>query len=136
MKTGTKCFLKVGVVLTIGVLWLAYYFLCPESSRNRAFALETTLEWGRLAPLPPSAQQFNLTRHGSIFTRGFRSSFVAPPEDIEEWLRTSSGTREAVVTTPSLGVRHFQIKPGAGAEFAEVTADDSQHTVSIHVYWS
>jgi hypothetical protein len=40
------------------------------------------------------------------------------------------------VTTPSPGVRHFKITPGGGAEFAEVTVDDTQHRVSIKVYWS
>ena len=71
-----------------------------------------------------------------MFTREFRTFFVAPPEDIEDWLQSSPGTREAVVTTPSPGLRHFKIKPGGGAEFAEVTVDDTQHSVSICVYWS
>jgi hypothetical protein len=137
MKTRAKRLLAVGLVFgAVGVSWLAYSFLSPHSSRNRASAMDCTLEWARLAPLPPSAQQLTISTHGSMFTREFRASFVAPPEDIEEWLRTSLGTREAVVTPPSPGVRHFQIKPGGGAEFAEVTVDDTQHRVSIHVYWS
>jgi hypothetical protein len=137
MKTRTKCFLAVGLVfVTAGVSWLAYSFLSPDSSRNRASALDCILAWGRLAPLPRSAQQLTVTTHGNAFTREFRTSFVAPPEDIEEWLQTSLGTCDAVVTQASPGVRHFQIKPGGGAEFAEVTVDDTQHRVSVRVYWS
>jgi hypothetical protein len=115
---------------------LAYSFLSPDSSRNQASALDATREWGRLDPLPPSAQQLTIATHGSMFTREFRISFVAPPEDIEAWLKSSPGTREAIVTTPSPGVRLFRITPGGGAEFAEVTVDDALRRVSIHVYWS
>jgi hypothetical protein len=136
MKTRTKC-LAVGFLFgTVGISWLAYSFLSPDSSRNQAGALDATLEWGRLAPLPPSAHHLNITVHGNMFTREFRTSFVASPEEIEEWLRTSPGIVDAVATTPSLGVRHFHIKPGGGAEFAEVTVDDTEHRVLIHVYWS
>jgi hypothetical protein len=110
--------------------WLTY------SSLQRASAINATREWGRLAPFPALAQDLTVTTHGSIFTREFRTSFVAPPEDIEAWLQNSPGTREAVVTTAVDGVRHFQITPGSGAEFAEVTVDDTQHRVFIRVYWS
>jgi hypothetical protein len=143
MKTRTKRLLTVSLLLgsvlvfgAAGVSWLAYSLLSPDSSLNRASAINCTLEWGRLAPFPPSAQHLTITAHGSMFTREFRTFFVAPPADIEEWLHRSPGTDEAVVTTPSAGVRHFQIKPGGGAEFAEVTVDDTQHSVSIYVYWS
>ena len=71
-----------------------------------------------------------------MFTRGFHASFVAPAADIDQWLQQSPGTREASPTTPSLGLRHFEIAPGGGASHAEVTVDDIQHCVSIYVYWS
>jgi hypothetical protein len=124
------------VFVAASVSWLAYSVLSPDASRNQAAALDCTLEWGRLAPFPPSAQKLTIAADGTMFTREFRSSFVALPEDIEEWLKSSPGTREAVETTPQLGVRHFQIKPGGGAGFAEVTVDETQHRVTIRVYWS
>jgi hypothetical protein len=127
---------SVFVLGAAGISWLAYSFLSSDSSRNRASAIDCTLEWGRLAPFPPSAQQLAVSTHGSMFTREFRLSFAALPQDIEEWLQRSPGTREAIVTTPSPGVRHFQITPGGGAEFAEVTVDDAEHRVFIRVYWS
>src|SRR4051812_21395355 len=118
------------------IAWLGYSWLSPNSSRNRASAIDCTLTWGRLAPFPASAQQFSISAEGSMFTRGFRSSFNAPASEIERWLQQSPGTREAVPTSPSPGVRHFQIDPGGGAQGAEVTVDDANHHVSIYVYWS
>jgi hypothetical protein len=123
--------LVFGAVLVVGaagVAWLAYSL--------RDSALEVTREWGRLDPLPPSARGLTITTHGSMFTREFRITFVAPAEEIHAWLASSPGTREAAVTAPAPGVRHFRIKPGGGAQFAEVVVDDNLHKVSIHAYWS
>ena len=137
MKPRTKrILLWVGCVFLIGICgiaWLGYSVFSPNSSRNRASAIDCTLTWGRLAPFPASAQQFSITTEGSAFTRAFRSSFVAPQTDIEQWLQQSPGTRETVPTTPSAGVRHFEIPPGGGAQWAEVTVDDTNHHVSIYV---
>jgi hypothetical protein len=57
--------------------------------------------------------------------RAFRSSFTAPAPDIEQWLQQSPGTREAQPSTPSPGIRRFEIVPGGGAQHAEVTVGDS-----------
>ncbi len=98
--------------------------------------MDCTLEWGRLAPFPASAGTVTVTAEGSSFTRAFRSSFTAPAAEIETWLKDSPGTREAKLTKPSPGLRHFGIAPGGGAAHAEVTVDDTTHRVSIYVYWS
>jgi hypothetical protein len=71
-----------------------------------------------------------------MFTRTFRVSFDAPAAEIDRWLQQSPGTREAAPSSPSPGVRHFQIEPGEGASNAEVTVDDQAHSVLIYVYWS
>jgi hypothetical protein len=62
--------------------------------------------------------------------------FTASSEDIEQWLADSSGTREALLEKPTPTTRRYLIKPGGGAQHAEVTVDDASHTVSIYVYWS
>ncbi len=140
MKTRTRRLLVVlGGVLLLGVAgvpWLVSSYLSAKDREDRASAIDATLVWGRLAPFPASAQEVAITAEGSMFTREFRASFVAPAADIEEWLQRSPGTREAVPTAPSPGVRHFQITAGGGASFAEVTVDDTQQRVFIHVYWS
>ena len=105
----------------------------PEEYRS---AVECTLEWGRLSPFPPSAQQLAIKIEGGFFTRSFRVSFTAPPADIERWLQVSPGTRETSPTTPSPGIRHFQIAPGGGANGAEVSVEDTTNQVSIYVSWS
>ena len=140
MKPRTKRILLwvcgVFFVGVCGAAWLGYTLFSPNSSRNRASAIDCTLTWGRLAPFPASAQSFTISTTGNMFTRGFRSSFTAPAADIEQWLQQSPGTRGIQPSSPSPGIRHFEIAPGGGAQFAEVTVDDTNHHVSIYVYWS
>ncbi len=71
-----------------------------------------------------------------MFSRSFRVSFSAPAVDVENWLQASPGTNEVIPDVPSPGRRHFAIKPGGGAQHAEVTVDDKTGHVSIYVYWS
>jgi len=124
------------LIYVCGISWLGYYYFSPNSPKHRAATIETILRWGRLAPFPKSAQSFTMETTGNMFTRGFRASFTAPAPDIELWIQQSPGTNSIVPSIPSPGVRHFQIIPGGGAQGAEVTVDDSNHRVSIYVYWS
>jgi hypothetical protein len=128
--------LSVSLIGICSIAWLGYFFLSPNSSRNRASAIRCTLTWGRLAPFPASAQNFTISATGNMFTRGFRSSFTAPAAEIEQWLQQSPGTRDVKPSSPSPGIRHFKIAPGGGAQWAEVRVDDTNHCVSIYVYWS
>ena len=134
--TGTR---KVVVGIVGGMVLVALAFACVLvvfMIANRQSAIDCTLEWGRLAPFPASAEQFSITTHGNMFSREFRASFIASPTEIERWLKESPGTRQAVPTTPFPGVRKFQIAPGGGAQFAEVSVDDAKHQVFIVVSWS
>jgi len=130
---------KVVVGIVGGMMFVALAFVCVLvvfMIANRQSAIDCTLEWGRLAPFPATAEQFSITTHGNMFTREFRASFIASPDEIERWLKESPGTRQAVPTTPFPGVRKFQITPGGGAQFAEVSVDDAKHQVFIVVSWS
>jgi hypothetical protein len=128
----------IGVLAFVGLTTLVLYVFRGEFREvtDDPSAIRCTLEWGRLAPLPGSASEFTMMTGGSMFTREFRASFAAPAGDIERWLEESPGTRAARDTTPSAGVRHFEIAPGGGAQHAEVNVDDLRHRVSIYVYWS
>jgi len=98
--TGTR---KVVLGIVGGIVLVALAFACVLvvfMIANRQSAIDCTLEWGRLAPFPASAEQFSITTHGNMFTREFRASFIASPTEIERWLKESPGTRQAVPTTP------------------------------------
>src|SRR5258706_1757550 len=125
--------LFIGGAAVVGVL--GYMFRSAESPFNRASAIRTTLAWGRLAPFPISAEEFTISAAGSMFTRGFRVSFIAPTADIERWLKQSPGIGDAAVSFPKPGMRHFEIQPGGGAQHAEVTVDETKRQGSVYAYW-
>ena len=102
---------------------------------DKRYGIKATLEWGRLAPFPKSARDLVVTTTGNIFTRGFRVSFSAPKEDIARWAEESPGLRE---TQPKIegSQRKYEIKPGGGAQHAEVVIDDSTDKVEVYVFWS
>jgi hypothetical protein len=103
---------------------------------ERASAERAVQVWGRLEPFPTTAQEVKYMIAGSDFTRCYDATFIAPPEDIEEWLKSSPGTRETTPTIPAPGVRLFKITPGGGGNVAELTVDDNEHRVRVRVEWS
>lgn len=135
-KPVLRWFFIVGLVATLGITWFVQSVFSPDSPANRASAIRCTLEWGRLAPFPTSARELTTTIEGSAFTRSFRVNFVAPPAEIEQWLQQSPGTRSVTPKTPSPGIRNFEITPGGGAVWADVTVDDITHRVAVYVCWS
>ena len=132
MKTSIK---RIFFVIC-GLALLGYMLVSPNSFLNRPGAMRCIFEWGRLAPFPESAQVSFISATGNMFSRGFRVAFTAPAADIEQWLQQSPGTRDVIPDVPAPGVHHFQIEPGGGAQWAEVSVDDKSHRVSIRVFWS
>jgi len=128
------------------VILILLSFCCPSCSyfdkkpvemreADKTSGINATLEWGRLAPFPKSARDLVVTKTGNIFTRGFRVSFSAPKEDIARWAEESPGLTE---TQPEKegSQRKYEIKPGGGAQHAEVVIDDSTDKVQVYVFWS
>lgn len=113
-----------------------------EPNRRDEEALETALEWARLAPLPPSTAELEIETEGSAFTRAFRVSFQAPEEEIEAWAAESPGLQESAPEVGEVGddgTRTYIIPPGGGAAYAEVTLtplEDGLALVEIYTYWS
>jgi len=124
---------KICVALTLLALVAA---LLGYRAWDRSEMLRLTLDWGRLAPLPESKQDFTIATEGGLFTRAFRTSFSAPMADVERWLHDSPGTRDVTPERPSPTSRKYLIVPGGGAEHAEVNVDESCGAVRIYVYWS
>lgn len=144
MTSRTKRLLSValgmGLALGVGVSYFLHLEFSPQEgevrSSKRAEAIGVACEWARTAPLPESARVVSVSTAGSMFTREFRVTFFASADAIADWLERSPGPREAIMTTLSPGIRHFQILPGGGAAFAEITVDETQQRVVIHAYWS
>jgi hypothetical protein len=124
------------VVCLLVAVAVGYYVFSPNSPRNRKNVIQTVMKWGRLEPFPVREKELFIQSTGSMFTRGFRVRFHAPASKIEDWLKASPGTREAGPERPTSTTRKYFIRPGGGAQGAEVTVDDDTHTVMIHVYWS
>lgn len=105
------------------------------SEADKRTGIRLTLEWGRLAPFPKSARDLVIAKTGNIFTRGVRVNFYAPKEDIALWVEESPGLKE---TQPKKegSQRTYDIKPGGGAQHAEVVIDDSTNKVQVYVFWS
>ncbi len=124
-------FAAAGLCLSAGVtvLWTGWAI-------TDARATATTLYWARLSAYPKSADDITIKVEGSAFTRAFRTSFTAPANEIEQWLKDSEGTRGLTPTMPTPHTRHFDITPAGGAIRAEVDVDDSTHRVRVYACWS
>ncbi len=121
------------VVGSFFLLTASGFWMRPRPSPEEA--RRCLMEWGRLAPFPPSAGTVQPMAGGNAVARSFRAGFRAPAAEIERWLQASPGIREATVEVKA-GRRHYEIRPGGGAAGAEVDVDDARHEVSVYVYWS
>ena len=120
----------VSLMLILGVC--GYLYLQNANYHN---GLDATKEWARLNDFPATATDVSVKTTGSMFTREFTVTFVAPLEDINSWLNQSPGTKDVTPTTMG-SVRKYEIKPGGGAQHAELEVDDRTRTVKINAYWS
>lgn len=115
-------------------------FLAPSSDRDnqdpsaKASMLECTLEWARLAPIPESKEQFEITMEGGPATRAFRASFILPEAELKDWIEASPGLWDAGLETE--GVQQYAIEPGGGAMYAEAVIDFESGLVKVYTYWS
>ena len=129
------------VALAIASMLLAVFVAYPawnqrRMERKQRHMLGIVQVWGRLAPVPESAEGLKVATEGGMFTRAFRVSFSDSMPEIDRWLNESPGTHEAKPERPTPGTRRYLIRPGGGAQHAEVTIDDASGLVSIYVYWS
>ncbi len=136
-----KTYQSIASLLTASIAVSLTCAACISDSRRseitaeeRKQAIDATLEWGRLAPFPSSAREFTIKVEGGFFTRTFRSHFKAPKGDIEIWIKQSPGLIDAESSYAD-GKRKYIIKPGGGANRAEVTIGDDD-AVEIYASWS
>jgi len=145
---GKKVFISALIVAGVAILSIAIaitaffiYFTHSNEIDNRspsaqADMLKTTLEWGRLAPIPDSKTEFNIYTDGGSFTRAFHSSFYLPQTDLKKWIADSPGLADAEIQVINDTNKNYIIKAGGGAQHAEAAIDFSSGFVKIYVYWS
>lgn len=148
MSKGRKIIIIISVcvfVLLVGIALGGYFLLTHlevlntrdnSNPQKQEEMLSTTLEWGRLAPLPDSNSQFQISTDGSPFTRSFRSSFYVAKADLDNWVSASPGLQDAVIQTVNDTTKKYTIKPGGGAMYAEAIIDFDRCFVETYVYWS
>ena len=134
----------IAVVSTALLVWLVAFaglFLVPSNSRDNQNPVKQkemmalVLEWGRLAPFPSNATNVLIETEGSSFSRSFRAVFIAPKQDIEDWVKNSPGFNEVIPEELSDNKVWYSIVPGGGANTAEVTIDKILNKVEIYVSW-
>ena len=122
---------------------MASFIFCGCVSKNRSgemtaeerkSAIDATLEWARLAPFPSSAQEFTIKAEGGFFSRSFRAHFKATRDDIDSWVNRSPGLLGTQPTNVD-GKRTYAIKPGGGANHAQVTISND-NSVEVYTSWS
>jgi hypothetical protein len=128
-----KSRLIIVLMAALAVIVIAGYLYLQNA--NYRSALDTTKQWARLSDFPSSATNVRVKTSGSMFTREFTVTFRAPLEDIDSWLQESPGTAESTPKADG-SIRRFTIKPGGGAQHAELEVDDDAGLVRINVWWS
>lgn len=120
------------------VFFVSLIFVCGYvyvQNANYYTALAATKEWARLNEFPANASKISVKTTGNMFSREFIVTFVAPMDEIDNWLNRSPGTKD-VTPIVSGTVREYQIEPGGGARRAELKVDEQTGKVTIKTFWS
>lgn len=136
-----KVLISITVIFCIAFTLLTLYMCNSNTIDNlnpiaKSSMIKTTLEWGRLAPIPKSKTEFNIYTEGSPFTRSFHSSFYLPKVDLDKWIKASPGLVNAEIQIINDSKRKYIVKPGGGAQYAETVIDFKKCYIEIYVYWS
>ena len=122
--------LAVGCLIGLFLVYTGYHALARHQ------ILRLSLKYGKVAPLPRSAHDIEVSRKDAVNSLSLRASFSAPMADIDRWLGESPGTSEATPEKPTETSRRYLIwGPGGGAEHAAVDVDESSGKVNIYVSW-
>lgn len=136
--------ISVFILGLVAFLGFGYFFVrlmvegVPGNERinadpaNRPEMVRVTLEWGRLAPFPETAREFQIHTEGGSFTRIFRGSFVDTAENIRSWLTSSPGVRDGKEEKEGVHI----LKTGKGDTHGEVIVAPDGSNVTFCVYCS
>jgi hypothetical protein len=96
--------------------------------------IKTTLNWGGLAELPKEAENLNVEKSGSMFTRTFIIEFNSDQKEIEKWILNSKRLKN---NKPKVkGVNEtYEIYPGENESLGgKVSIEKGK--VTIRISWS
>ncbi|MEM9806287.1 MAG: hypothetical protein AAF959_13490 [Cyanobacteria bacterium P01_D01_bin.56] len=129
------CVGAVAVVLGLSSLWL----LAPNWMDNRnplmqEHMAEVAWQWGNFAPIPPSAQGFQIVTSGSSFSRTFSGSFAAEQAVLERWIQDSPGLNFDEGAQLESGHIRYTIETKNG--FGSVELDPTNNIIYFQVSWS
>jgi len=97
-------------------------------------ALNTTLEWGGLAPLPVPLRDMDIEKKGSPFTREFIIDFKTTENQLKDWIKNSKRLKNNI---PKLqgSQKTYDIRPGEEGSFGGNVKIEG-NTVTIKMSWS
>jgi hypothetical protein len=125
----------VTVIVLCGLFLGAFLILNNSNNRNQESAIQTSRDWAGLNEFPENSEIIETKAEGSAFTREFKITYTAPPEEIRRWLIESPGTSEVQPEIQG-NFEIYHIKPRNGAQFAEVLYNRDTNEVIIRAYWS
>ncbi len=131
-----KYFVPIVGIIFIAFLTYSSKFNIHNRQEIPTDAMETIYAWARLSRIPKTSSNISIKASGSRFTREFVLEFDAPKSDISSWVGTCPGLLNAVRSIAPNGDVHFQIQPGAGAQFAELTILRNGSHILVRTYWS
>ena len=101
---------------------------------QKAEAIKTTLIWGGLAELPKEAENLNIEKSGSMFTRTFTIEFKAEQKKIENWILNSKRLKESKPKVKGVN-KTYEIYPGENESLGgKVSIEKGK--VTIRMSWS
>jgi len=113
MKITIKIIITFSIILILFIsLFILPYFANIVMPWNKADAIQTTIEWGGLAPLPANARDISVETKGSKFTREFIVQFEASRSDIDEWIKKSKSLINIIPKEDENRKIIYEIYPG------------------------
>ncbi|MEO0868977.1 MAG: hypothetical protein AAFY17_11125 [Cyanobacteria bacterium J06642_11] len=127
--------LAVLTIVGAGGLWLlSPNWIDNHNPMMQPHMTEVAWEWGQFAPLPPSAQEFEIMTSGSSFSRTFKGSFRAEQVILENWIQDSPGLNFDEGVQLESGHIRYTIETRNG--FGTVDLDPATDVVYFEVSWS
>ena len=125
--------LSLGLVPFLAVVYFNYFssYVFPWQEKD---AIQTTLNWGGLNPIPKNAENIEIQKDGSLLSRSFIIKFSSNKSDIETWVKSSKRLKLNVPKIKN-GKEKYEIYPGENESIGG-TVEIEGETVKIKMSWS